>query len=225
MFYRNRFSTPVSFVNFTFTCISAGCVADCSIRLFDPVSDRFCNLWISSTVSSSQKGDGAEEGVTSEGKDPSQSFILCIQTFTPSELSRVSDAWICSFQNLTNSLRSERRLWTLYRLLLELTLLTPPGPLEAPTRRLNAQKTPSLPCRLFLENLNLSLGLRKGPRSKWFLQKINPSSPISPLTGCGVASDHHLLVVLKPQCYSNMQRSSMFTVHTCVLLYLDVLIC
>lgn len=45
------------------------------------------------------------------------------------------------------------------------------------------------------------------------------SSPITLLTGSGVVSDLHLLVVPMAQCCSNIQRSNAFTAHYCVAIY------
>lgn len=62
-------------------------------------------------------------------------------------------------QSLTSFWRREPRPQTLcLRLPPELTLLTPPAPLGAPTRRPSGQRTPSSPCRLFSEESPTSEG-------------------------------------------------------------------
>lgn len=100
----------------------------------------------------------------------------------------------------------------------------------APTRRPSGRRTPSLPCRLFSETLDLSPVASKGLRPKWSLRN-SPSCPISSLTGSGVASYLQLLVILLPRCCSNMQRCLLcttvmrFTIYGCInLLLWDVLL-
>lgn len=118
-------------------------------------------------------------------------------------------------KSLISSWRSGRRHQTPLDLHRELTLLIQPEPLVAPARRLNGQKTPSLPCRLFSEHLDVS----PGHLQVLALDDSPPhslSSPVSPLPGSAVVSDLLLLfVILMPQCYSKIQRSNMCTAHYC----------
>uniref|UniRef100_A0A3B5ALB0 TOM1-like protein 2 n=1 Tax=Stegastes partitus TaxID=144197 RepID=A0A3B5ALB0_9TELE len=99
------------------------------------------------------KGDAAEEGVTSEGTESDSKYNAGPQRYT-----FLKNLFVF-FQSLISSWRSEQRRRTLCRLPPELTLLTPLGPPVAPRRRPSGRKMPSLPCRLFSENSDLSGGV------------------------------------------------------------------
>ena len=65
----------------------------------------------------------------------------------------ISNKSMCFPQSLTSSWRRGPRQQTLCRLPLEITRLTLRAHPVAPTKRLNRQRTASLPCRLFSQDL------------------------------------------------------------------------